>query len=361
MTLIACTLNNSYPMMINDLLSTSPRKGQNLKLPTFLDGVEKYLPENIGNYPVQLTQKSYIIKHNLVVAIAGSYIENQKFIVSIKEYYRDKECTNKNIHEFIATIDETELINSGYLILCYEKDSKGFLMQPIKVGSHGIIEENDLLQKIYAIGSGANSFVSECDRYKRFSKTPNISGENQAMILNFGVLSGLLALERFSLETIKKYWGAGFELVNFDSKKETFYKLDEYTYIIWKGKFNTKTSELNISPFLFLSYKYYDDILLINSSDGKKFEGTAVRPIYKERDEVDLSKLPTEFKFHDEILCNTFIIETDDGKLKTPSIVLNKPENSYGHIFLELSPDKGIVVNISENIQKQLVNEIKNA
>lgn len=358
MTLIAGTLNFSYPIVLGDLLATSPTKKANFKLPTFLSGVEQYLPDNIDFYPARLVQKTYIIKPNLVVAIAGSFVENKEFIKSIKSFYETINCTEENINEFISQYDQSKFINSAYLILFYEKKDAGILMCPITIGSFWQSTESELFEEIFAIGSGSADFIAESKRYSNLQGFGSINNSNRALSLNMILLSGLLALESFSLETIKKYWGAGFELITYDETNETFYKLDEFTYIIWRGKLDLQSKELQISPYLVLSYKYVNDILIISSSSGDKYEGFGILPIYLEKEDVNMDLLPKEFKVYDKNICNTFILELSDGTVSTPSVLLSKNDTSLGAVFINFSNDKGLEIGISEEITNKITADL---
>lgn len=358
MTLIAATLNYSYPVILGDLLVTSPEKSNDFKLPTFLKGVEKYLPENISDYPAKLVQKIYLIKDNLVVAIAGNFIENRDFIKAIIAYYELKKCTEENIKEFISEYDQTKFVNSAYLILYYEKKESGFLMCPIIIGKSWKTGDSKLFEKIYAIGSGSSDFITETNRYSNVEVYGSINDSNRALSVNMMLLSGLLAKESFTLETIKKYWGAGFELITFDNIKEKYYKVDEFTYIIWKGTLNLNSEELDIFPYLVLSYKYIDDVLIIFSSIENKYEGFAILPIYIDKKDVDKSDFPKEFKVYDKNICNTFILELSNGTVATPSVLINKKDNVPDSIIINVSNETGLEIRISDEITKKLIKDL---
>jgi len=71
MTMIACTINNGYPIILSDLLLSSRDKPANFSSPTIVDNLMDYLPENRSHYPFRLKQKISIISDNLCFAFSG--------------------------------------------------------------------------------------------------------------------------------------------------------------------------------------------------------------------------------------------------------------------------------------------------
>ncbi|MBD0296821.1 MAG: hypothetical protein ICV53_23850 [Flavisolibacter sp.] len=65
MTLIARSLNYGFPVLIGDILMTSNTKQDEIHIPTFLRGVEEFLPKTQEGFPVLLRQKfmSYMIDY----------------------------------------------------------------------------------------------------------------------------------------------------------------------------------------------------------------------------------------------------------------------------------------------------------
>jgi hypothetical protein len=69
------------------------------------------------------------------------------------------------------------------------------------------------------------------------------------------MLCKLLASERLTLTSVKKHWGAGFEMIYFDG--EQFAKLDSMTYVINQGIFNEVDDIPEVPvPGVILHYKY---------------------------------------------------------------------------------------------------------
>jgi len=359
MTLIASISNFSYPVVIGDLLTSSSKFNEDFILPTFLQGIEEYLPKDAKAYPLKLIQKTYIIKNNLVVAIAGDYFKNMYFIESVKEYFKEKDCNKYNLGMFLSEYDQNEYTGTEYLFLFYEKKQEKFLMNVLTVGESWKSHNSDLFGEIHAVGSGSSDFIIESKRYNNIIGYGELDIEFQALSASLSLISGLLATESFSLETIKKYWGAGFELISFNAEKESFYKMDELTYIIWRGKINDVTNELDVQPFLVLGYKYFNNILLINSFNSGKYERLAVLPIDLDKDNVDMSVFPKAVEFNEEVVLNTFILDLPNGEVLTPSLVCRKGNSDTGDVFIDVKQDGQLEIGISETVTTELYRQIK--
>lgn len=95
------------------------------------------------------------------------------------------------------------------------------------------------------IGRGVSSYI--ISNYDEFDI-------NYIMQVNIILIVKLLAKERLTLSTIKKHWGAGFELVYFSNGK--FQKLDNVSYILNYGLFdrNGNIPEVPV-PSIVMNYK----------------------------------------------------------------------------------------------------------
>lgn len=78
------------------------------------------------------------------------------------------------------------------------------------------------------------------------------------------LIASLLAEERTRLHTVRKHWGAGFELIYFDGNQ--FKKPDEITYVINEAEFGKDGKVANIPvPSVVLHCKFVADLLLITA------------------------------------------------------------------------------------------------
>ena len=71
MTMIACTFNNSTPIIIGDILISSNLKPASFILPTHSDDVVQFLADTSKYHPHSLSHKIYILKSNVCIAFSG--------------------------------------------------------------------------------------------------------------------------------------------------------------------------------------------------------------------------------------------------------------------------------------------------
>jgi hypothetical protein len=79
MTVIASTSNYGYPIIIGDLL-ISAEAAQSIDLPTTSADIDMFVNKKRKFKPVTLLRKIYVIKPNLVVALAGSVFQMKFFL-----------------------------------------------------------------------------------------------------------------------------------------------------------------------------------------------------------------------------------------------------------------------------------------
>src|SRR5687767_4041501 len=122
MTMIASIANFGQPLIINDILISSPTKGKKFILPSVGQDILKLLPENRKYYPSKLNQKTYILKTNLCVSFTGSLFEFNKFLYDLKRFcnYYDRIDENR-IKEFASEHHLDKLTELSVLIVLVEE------------------------------------------------------------------------------------------------------------------------------------------------------------------------------------------------------------------------------------------------
>src|SRR5690242_15717381 len=80
MTMIACTINNGYPIVLGDILLSSPLKPEAFTSPTLVENLMHHLPDDRAYYPAALSQKIYIIANNFCFAFAGNVASAKSFL-----------------------------------------------------------------------------------------------------------------------------------------------------------------------------------------------------------------------------------------------------------------------------------------
>ena len=270
MTLIACTIKSSIPLIIADVL-VSDDVERGIQMPTNVIDVNAYLTSH--RKPTSLNQKAYIIKDNVCIALAGNLNEITRFLKEFKircSYYDN--IGETEIKKFIEEYDcQNDFSRSAcFILVTQEIEGEG-----IKVGQFYYppnewgLEYEGIFDSAYACGSGKSDFL-------HWTKAISVNLNNQedpilqTVSLNCCYVARLLATERISLQTIKKHWGGAFEMILFNGK--SFVKIDEIAFVIFHAYFDNNGNISNLIPGLVLYYKYQNDILFVSAIEVSEFE-----------------------------------------------------------------------------------------
>lgn len=311
MTLIAVTSNFGYPIMLGDILTTSETIENEVAIPTFLGGVNHRLPDEQKFLPYNLRRKIYVLSDQMAVGLAGYEYEMKLFLDELKNYFKYKSLSEGNIQEFLKEFGIETFPNCAAIILFADKLPEGVL-----ISYHYFGIWNHLSSSVYgdvlACGSGSSLFLEQAAIEWTTPLGPIPDGLFRAISSNYTLLANILGQERLSLATIKKYWGAGFEMIYYDG--ERFQKMDDITIVLWRGTLNVKTGEYEVNPFLFLNYQYSSngEILLINADSGSDRKAYGVLPIYMKKEDIDEETLPKEAHFDARKICCSYILEVGD-------------------------------------------------
>ncbi len=355
MTLIANTLNFAYPILVGDILMSSSHEKNNVHLPTFLKGVDDLLPSEQKLFPFSLRQKIYIISDNLVVGLTGIEYQLKAFIEDIRLYFRVKESTAENIKQFFEEYDFSEFDKSSCIAIFSENTENGIIIDQRIIGSW-TESKSATYEYVIAGGSGSQYFIQHAKKEYYVGGYGDKSNLHKAISLNYINLCNLLGIERLSLDTLREYWGAGFEMIFFNG--ERFIKMDDMTYVIWKGYIDLKSEEYSAAPFLVMNYNYYDDILLITASDGSLIERYLVPPIDKKKEDIDLELFPKKPTIDCTRICCSYVLEFSNGKINTPSFFAESKEKP-GIISIDFDNDGRLQIMVQQNVERFLIQNIK--
>jgi len=355
MTLIANTSNYNCDILIGDILMTSASRNREVGIPVFLGGVDQHLPNDQTFYPYSLRQKIYVVQDQLAIGFAGYESEIKPFFEDIRIFFRYREATSHHLRSFLEEYDFNGFGNSAAYILLAEKDENGTTIQHCTIGSW--INGNSLTyEEVRACGSGAEDFLAEAAESLISSGEENVNFIHQTIALNYTLLIKILGKERLSLETIKKYWGAGFEMIYYDGNK--FKKVDDITFLFWKGTLDIVTGKFEVSPFLILNYKYYDDLLVINSSNGSNFTSQGVLPFYLTKEDIDKSKLPQTLFSNAPKVCSTYFLELSNGKTSVPTFFTER-DGDYFDAQVDIDEDQKLRIMVSTALEDKLMSVLK--
>ena len=269
MTLVACTIKSNVPAIISDILVTN-NAVEAIALPTNVFDINPYLTSK--RKPVFLNQKTYIIRENVCVTLAGNVSEMAAFLIELKIRCSYYESVGANeVKNFIEGYDiKNEFSTSAFMILAIENTVEGHEVKQF----HYPTDEWDMtsggiFDTIYACGSGKKDFI-------HWTKAITLKTDEQSDPLhemvwrNACYIARLLATERVSLHTINRYWGGGFEIALFDGR--SFFKIDKIAYVIFHAYFDDSGNIVSLIPGLVLYQHYYNDILFISAIEVSEFE-----------------------------------------------------------------------------------------
>lgn len=268
MTLIAGTIKKNTLLIISDILMTTNAE-RSIRLPTNKFDIDKYI--EIQKKPVALKQKTYIINDKVCITFAGSEYEIKRFLTDFKlrcKYYDN--ISRSDIAEYLDGYDlKREFSQSAFLISLIDNQTQSVFQLPYP-SEYWQEELGGVFDTTYACGSGKRDFLSWV---KAYSENETFNQQNmmlQSLSLSSCFVARLLAIERFTLHTIKNQWGGGYEATFIDGF--SFVKFDNIAYIIFYGDFDEKGRINSMIPGLVLYYKYRDDILHIHSVEAENFK-----------------------------------------------------------------------------------------
>lgn len=263
MTMIACTMNQAAPVIIGDLLISDSIKPDKFIIPVLSEDVLQYLSAESEFHPICLYQKIYIVKSNVCIAFAGQVFYIKQFLEDISIFCKAHEIVNsEKMKEFLEQHENADSWKYfSFLILVGDREDG----QP-GVGrfmhGHWMAVESKIFGEVLAAGSGSMYFLKETKGNVKV-RTQFLPGDiGYALQVNIIMICKLLASERLTLDSVKKYWGAGFEMIYFE--KDHFTKLNHITDIINQGIFNDSGDIVEVPvPGIILHYKYHGEILVI--------------------------------------------------------------------------------------------------
>lgn len=368
MTMIACTLNKGGPILLGDILVSDEEKPEEFILPTLSEDIFKYLPTEGALYPVCLNQKMYILAPNVCIAFAGKLFYIKRFLEDIRIYCNThKELTFAIIEKFLKEKEDESWKEFSCIILISQIENGDLHLCKALHGnwSHATSET---FEDVWATGSGSLDFLIETNQKVKVVTQFVPEDPRHALQTNTVLLAQLLSRERAQLHTVKKHWGAGFEMIYFD--KNHFTKIDNITYVINQGLVNPDGTVPTPIPSIVLHYKYHGDVLLITcirTFGGQTTEtdtqyiirstNFSLRPFivipldYTES--LDFSEITKRLAFKNEHNAMGYIIETKTG-LYLPASVNIGPE-----LQVSFNDEEGLTIIMEKEVNDRMIREAK--
>lgn len=343
MTMIAFATNHGALTVVGDLLITGDQKPSQFVLPAISEDIIDYLSDDNGGYPIYLIQKVYILKKNVCAIFAGNLSTIKPFLEDLALFCRiHDEINETNLSKFLKDYQSKEPTNSvSFMILIANKEGEIMQLNQVKFGSWRRAQ-SPLIGDVLAAGSGAIDFIEAITAKGDVLHSSFEPGSNERAIQTvLIILSQLLAKERAVLSTVKKHWGAGFEVVY--AANCEFFKLDDITYIIHQGQFDKHGNIAPPIPAIILHYKYHGNVLVITAIAPQKGETAATDDQIVTRytryrvgqfivesmipdEKYDSKKITEISSFTSHLNAMGYIIETGSGGYYLPSSFHYGPE-----------------------------------
>lgn len=265
MTLIAHTIHCGVPFIIADILFTSPTGDDSMTIPTAFGNADHVL-EDLPYKPAEYFQKVYIINSTLALGLAGHADEMESFLKEFRQQCRFYDQLTVDILKRI--LDEYDMAGSfsnsaGMISLITKTDdhfTPNFIAFPSKSWHFA---ESSIFESIAACGSGKEDFCVQSTQLGTFQAFAREGSLARAVSANVALLAKLLTGEATTFNSIKNFWGAGFEMIYFDG--HGFQKFDNLAYVIFTGHIDQEGNLHSLSPKIVLHYRYYNDILFYSS------------------------------------------------------------------------------------------------
>ncbi len=167
------------------------------------------------------------------------------------------------------------------------------------------------------LGSAITDMENALDSLGEMRPSVPINAAQEAVARGMGITGPLLTIEMMSAESIRRFYGGGYEIATLDGNK--FTKIGDLSYLFWTAHFDG-SSEIRISqaPHRVFRYEYFGDLLVIRSiaiSTNEKRVSCKpslylVPPVYRELTASEKSNPPVP-SFNSKWLCNYIWVTAD--------------------------------------------------
>ncbi|KAF0159357.1 MAG: hypothetical protein FD159_535 [Syntrophaceae bacterium] len=208
MTMVASLFIQRWPILIGDLLISSPGKNDKFCLPTVNDNLPKIDIENMHK-PVGLRQKAVVINNNLAVCWANSAFYAKRVIKDLISEYKDKICSIDEMLHYLDNIDPE--IRENVSIVGMLRHNNLFHAFGFNCGNKQLNDNGDI---IYIAGSGTEEFLQTFDAYN-LQPQENLNPLQYAVSTLIAQYNYMMCKEISSIDSLVNCYGGGYELISY--------------------------------------------------------------------------------------------------------------------------------------------------
>jgi hypothetical protein len=362
MSLISYIETHGFISLISDLMISGPEENNHhTNFPNNIDRVKHFFPDGSGYIPKSMKQKTYIVRPNLCIGLAGSVIHSKVFLKDfILEFSYHEAIEAENIANYIGRYDSDIIRGISFIIILMSNGKSHHFISGFYEMSSGKI-----ITKAISVGSGAKKFGEFIQKYNQlynFENSGDFNIKDFAISTNFILMNEILLIDNLTGESILEYWGGGFEYIFYDYSKKEFVKLENFTTIHWRGIYDKINQDLSFYPVMINKYMYYKNLLLINCFNGKKAASYAVlnfienQTIY-DNEQKEINQLI--YEYNSPYIASSFTFEVDNQVLDRFNFASGQANSESFHeetITIKVSKDG----KLSYYILKKLEDDIKN-
>ena len=232
MTLIAAFYINNHPVLIGDVLISSPDPSQLINIPTH-ENLKISPPEDLCRGVSELRQKVNIISSNLMVAWCGDRCAAHTLLKELKARSDAENFTINSLKNFFESdeirdwMGKAEVCFIGYImdddgIKEFKHSFNGAKINEIKIPTYG---------NTFIASSGSNDliYLLETTVPRQPSIPKKTSEYDDAVIASQSICGALLAT---APKNILSGYGGSFEIATLN-EQGMFEKVDDITYFHW--------------------------------------------------------------------------------------------------------------------------------
>jgi len=298
--MIACTINNGFPIIHSDILISERQRTETFYVPALIQNLMTLLPDGKTYYPSALKRKVSIVNDRICFAFSGKTWYAERLLEDLKAYCKVfNEVSKSNIEAFFSNYDLTDFNGEmSFFIVIMEQNKEGFV--PFIFSNNSwVVKDVGVFGTIYLLGSGADDFIKSAEDIDwGYSNIP--SSPSEAVQINMALISSILSRERVDQHTFKNHWGAGVETVYFDGSR--FVNLGQISFVFNHWLMDSEDEFAYPMPLKVTNYKYIGEFLFIVDVESSK---------WKRKIEVD--KVIVEF---DDFNVGYFVVSDIDYKEK---------------------------------------------
>jgi hypothetical protein len=258
MTMIACTLNDRFPIIHSDILISGPDKPDTFFVPALTTNLMDIFPEGKTYYPIGLKRKVTLLSDRVCFAFSGSVGEAEQLLEDLKTYCRIIcDITKDQLLAFLENRGVSDNVN--FFIVVMEPAGEGYVPQVIYY-NRCEITDIPVFGKTLLLGSGGADFLKAATEVVwKLSSLPMSPVE--AVQTNMALITGILSSERVDQQTFRNFWGAGIETIYWDG--ERFANLEQVSFVFHHWFKNLADDVNHPVPVKVTHYQYVDDMLFI--------------------------------------------------------------------------------------------------